>query len=48
MKRSIRFWQYYRYDPNDNITESESFKFKIKILGKTLATGNPKDVKIGH
>ena len=39
-------WQYYRDDPNDNITESESFKYKIKITGKTPADGNTKDVKI--
>ena len=28
-------WQYYKDDPNDNITQSESFKSKIKITGKT-------------
>ena len=39
-------WQYYRDDPNDNITQSESFKFKIKITGKTPAAGNTKDVEI--
>ena len=36
----------YRDDPNDNITESESFKYKIKITGKTPTDGNAKDVKI--
>ena len=46
MKTLRSFWQYYRDDLNDNITESESFKFKIKILGKTHATGITKDVKI--
>ena len=40
-------WQYYRDDSNDNITQSESFKFKIKITGKTPAAGNRKDVEIG-
>ena len=39
-------WQYYRDDPNDNITQSESFKFKIRIRGKTPAAGNTKDVEI--
>ena len=34
--------QYYR----DNITESKSFKFKIKITGKTPAAGNTMDAKI--
>ena len=33
-------------DPNDNITQSESFKSKIKITGKTPAEGNKKDVEI--
>ena len=43
---SISLWQYYRDNPNDNITQSESFKHKIKITGKTLAAGNTKDVEI--
>ena len=33
-------------DPNDNITQSESFKSKMKITGKTPANDNKKDVKI--
>ena len=33
-------------DPNDNIGQSEQFKFKIKITGKTPAGGNTKDVEI--
>ena len=28
--------QYYRDDPNKNITDSESFKFKLIITGKIL------------
>ena len=36
-------WQYYIEDPNDNIVNSESFKFKTEI---TLAAGNTKDIKI--
>ena len=39
-------WQYYRDDPNDNVTQPESFKYKIKITGKTPAAGSTKDVKI--
>ena len=39
-------WQYYRDDPNNNTTQSESFKFKIKTTGKTPVAGNTKDVKI--
>ena len=34
-KTSGSLWQYYKDDPNDNITQSESFKYKIKITGKT-------------
>ena len=36
----------YKDDPHDNITQSESFKSKIKITGKTPAAGNTKDVEI--
>ena len=32
-KTSGSLWQFYRDDPNDNITESESFKYKTKITG---------------
>ena len=45
-KTSGILWQYYKDDPNDNITQSESFKSKIKITGKTAAAGNTKDVEI--
>ena len=45
-KVSQRLWQYYREEPNDNIIESKSFKFKINITGKTPAAGTTKDVKI--
>ena len=30
-KTSGSLWQYYRDDPSDTLTNSESFKFKIKI-----------------
>ena len=33
-KTSGSLWQYYRNEPNDNIANSESFQFKIKITGK--------------
>ena len=39
-------WRFYRDGQNDNITESESFKYKIKIAGKAPADRNTKDVKI--
>ena len=45
-KTSGRFWQYYKDGPNDNITQSESFKAKIKITEKTPGACNTKDVEI--
>ena len=45
-KTSGSLWQYYKDDPNDNIADSESFKSKIKITGKTPEEGNTKDVEI--
>ena len=36
-------WQYYTDDPNENITQPEPFKSKIKIMGKTSAAGNTKN-----
>ena len=45
-KKSGNSWQYYRDEPNDNLPDSESFKSKIKITGKTLVAGNTKHVEI--
>ena len=45
-KTSGNLWQYYNDDPNDSITQSESFKSKIKIAGKTPEAGNTKNVEI--
>ena len=45
-KTSGSLWQYYRDDPNDNTTQSGSFKYNIKITGKTPADGNTKAVEI--
>ena len=39
-------WQYYKDDPNDNLTDSESFKSKVKIAGNTPNNGNTKNVEI--
>ena len=44
-KTSASLWQYYKDDPNDNIANSESFKFKVKITGTTPNNDNTKDVK---
>ena len=35
-KTSGSLWQYHKYDPNDNIADSESFKSKVKIKGKMV------------
>ena len=45
-KTSGSLWQYYRDEPNNNLADSESFKFKVKITGKTPAADNEKDVEI--
>ena len=45
-KTSGSLWQYYKDDSNNDITQSESFKFKVKITGKTPAVGNAKNVEI--
>ena len=45
-KTSGSLWQYFKDDPNDNMEQSESFKSKIKITGKTPPNGNTKDVEI--
>ena len=45
-KTSGSLWQYYRDEPNDNLANSESFKSKIKITGKTPNNDNEKDVEI--
>ena len=44
-KSSGSLWQYYKNEPNDNLADSESFKSKIKITGKTPNNGNEKDVE---
>ena len=46
-KTSGSLWQYFRDEPDDNnIEDSESFKSKIKITGKTPNNINVKDVEI--
>ena len=39
-------WQYQKDVPNDTITDSQSFKFKTKITGRTPVNGSTKDVEI--
>ena len=45
-KTTENLWQYFRDDPIDNLAESESFKSKIKITGKTPNNNNVKNVEI--
>ena len=45
-KTSGSLYQYYKDDPNDNLANSESFKYKVKITGKTPTEDNTKDVEI--
>ena len=45
-KTSGSLWQYYKDDLNDNLANSESFKSKAKITGKTSNNRNTKDVEI--
>ena len=42
-KTSGSLLQYYRDEPNNNITEPESFQFKVKITGKTSNVDDEKE-----
>ena len=44
-KTSGSLWQYYKDEPNDE-PNSELFKSKVKIIGRTPDDGNTKDVEI--
>ena len=39
-------WQYPRSEENDNLTESESFKSKIRTTGNSLENANTKNLEI--
>ena len=45
-KISGSLWHYCKDEPNDNLTDFEPFKSKIKIAGNTPADGNTKDFEI--
>ena len=45
-KTSVSLWQYSSDETNDNITESESFQFKLKITRKTANPDNKKNVEV--
>ena len=36
-------WNFYKDIPTDSITNSESFKYKASIKGKTVNNGNTKE-----
>ena len=44
-KTTGSLWQYFRDEADDDIADSELFKSKIKITGKTPNTGNEKMLK---
>ena len=46
VKTTGSLWQYFIDEPDDSIEDSESFKPKIKITGKTPDDDNEKDVEI--
>ena len=45
-KTSGGLWQCHKDDPNDSMAESESFKSKVKMTGKSPADRNTKNVEI--
>ena len=45
-KTSGTLWQYYRDERNNNLTDSESLKFKIKIIGNAPNDFDKKNVEI--
>ena len=44
-KTSASLWKYLSDEPNDTLTNSESFKSKVKVTGKTPDNKNTNDVK---
>ena len=45
-KTSGSLWQYYKDVPDNNLADSESFKYKLKITGNTPTEDNTKDFEI--
>ena len=46
LNTSVSLWQCYRVEPYATLTDSESFKSKIKITRNTPADGNTNNVEI--
>ena len=45
-KASGGLWQYYKDEPSNNLTDSESFKSKVQIRGNTPNNGSTKNDEI--
>ena len=45
-KTSGSLWQYYKDEPSGSSDDSESFKSKVRITGRTPNNGNTKHVEI--
>ena len=45
-KTSGSLFQYFKDDPNNNLTDPKSFKYKVKITGNTPNNGNTKNIEI--
>ena len=45
-KISGSLWHYHKDEPNNNLADFESFRFKVKITGSTLNNDNKKKIKI--
>ena len=45
-KTSGSLWQYYKDVPDNNLSDSESFRYKVKITGSTPPDGNTKDAEM--
>ena len=44
-KTSGSLWQYYKDESSDNLADSASFKYKVKIAGNSAVNGNIKNDK---
>ena len=42
----VSLWQYHKDVPDDNITDSKSFKFKARIARRTPPDSNKKHIEI--
>ena len=45
-KISRSLWHYHKDEPNNNLADFESFRFKVKITGSTPNNDDKKKIKI--